>query len=228
MKGGAPAAEVAFTAAQLAAGTAPQLHTAFVSALARCWELSQARRPSSQLAVPVIGVHVVVLPSVRPCKQPGASAAPNPMSCILIVSPQALGALEDYVEVLPRPAPHATGPLPGVLAANVAAEPAAGGPEAAGSTATSAAATAAATARDGLQQAVGIAVDSSQPYIHVTAPRLPGGLASSRYRAQPAQAARVHSLLALAVSELASAAEATADAATARAAIDVLLQVHLV
>jgi hypothetical protein len=51
MKGGAPAAEVAFTAAQLAAGTAPQLHTAFVSALARCRELSQVQCPSSCLLV---------------------------------------------------------------------------------------------------------------------------------------------------------------------------------
>jgi hypothetical protein len=62
MKGGAAAAEVAFTAAQLAAGTAPQLHTAFVSALARCGELSQVRRPSSCLLVLVIRTQMVVLP----------------------------------------------------------------------------------------------------------------------------------------------------------------------
>jgi hypothetical protein len=135
--------------------------------------------------------------------------------------------------VLPRPAPHAAGPLPGVLAANAAADPGAGGPDTAGrpetadSTAASAAVLTAAPARNGLQQASGdVLTDTSQPYIHVAAARLPGGLASGRHRAQPAQAARVHSLLALAVSELASAAEAAADAATARAAIDVLLQVH--
>ena len=156
------------------------------------------------------------------------------MSCNTTMSPQALGALEDYVEVLPRPAHHATGPLPGVLAASAAADPGAaasetaGGVETAGSRAAPAAELAAALARDGLQQAAGSVMDSAQPYIHVSAARLPGGPASGQNRAQPAQAARVHSFLALAVSELASAAEAAADAATARAAIDVLLQVPLV
>jgi hypothetical protein len=144
------------------------------------------------------------------------------------MSPQALGALEDFVEVLPRPAPHASGPLPGVLAANAAADPGVSRPEAAGSTAAPSAAPAATPARHGLQQAAGTVHDTPQPYIHMTAATLPGGLNGGRDSAQPAQAARVHSLLALAVSELASAAEAAADAATARAAIDVLLQVRLV
>lgn len=41
LKGGATAAEIAFTAAQLAAGPAPALHEAFICALARSGELSQ-------------------------------------------------------------------------------------------------------------------------------------------------------------------------------------------
>jgi hypothetical protein len=134
---------------------------------------------------------------------------------------QALGALDDYVEVLPRPAAHATGPLPGVLAGAAAAEPEAGGPEALDSPAAPRTGPAAATAHVSLQQT---AADKAS--IPVAAAKLPGGLASGRHRAQPVQAARVHSCLSLAVSELVSAAEAAADAATARAAIDILLQVH--
>ena len=59
MKGGAAAAEVAFTAAQLAAGPAPQLHTAFVSALARCGELSQVWRPFCRLVVFIIKTRII-------------------------------------------------------------------------------------------------------------------------------------------------------------------------
>jgi hypothetical protein len=67
MKGGATAAEIAFTAAQLAAGTAPPLYTAYVSALARCGELSQVRRPLSNcVSVPSSQVHItLVAPSAK-------------------------------------------------------------------------------------------------------------------------------------------------------------------
>ncbi len=161
LKGGAAAAEIAFTAAQLAAGPAPVLHEAFVAALAR----------SGQLAM-------------------------------------ALSALEDFVDSLPLPPRRHVGPLPGAFsaAADVGAE--------AELAAALAPAPAAATG-EGSPSAEGQPPSSS----------IGGGSAGRHGRGSSAAAGRDPAGAAQAASEVAAAAEAAGDAGTARAVIDVLLQV---
>lgn len=68
MKGGAAAAEIAFTAAQLAAGPAPPLHEAFISALARAGQLPQVHMQLQH-------VHKCRAPADAPAQESGGHLA---------------------------------------------------------------------------------------------------------------------------------------------------------
>lgn len=129
------------------------------------------------------------------------------------------------METLPRPAERPPGPLPGVLAAppadDLRAEPS-------GRPAPSAPASAmgSASSADGAGKATGSAsgVWQSPGDVPGVAPAA-GWRDRADSRAGPAATAWLSHSLGLAVSEVVAAAEAAGDAGTARAAIDILLQV---
>ena len=196
MKGGAAAAEIAFTAAQLAAGPAPVLHEAFIgvsgdkSPRVAQSELAQNDmllemicQDETQFACPVSFERLHPI-HVKQCNDVEVAILHFAKLQALARCGQlamALSALEDFVEGLPPP-PAPKGPLPGAFAelARLDAAPAAG-------------------AAGGVR-----------------------GAGDDRGAAHARRGVRAASM---AASEVAAAAEAAGDAGSARAVIDLLLQV---